>query len=248
MRHVEECMGTVFSFDIRDEPTPQITGALEQAVAWLHHVDRVFSTYQADSDISRIGRGELSVADADPLVAEVLARGDLAVRDGEGAFTLQPRGILDPSAVVKGWAVERASDMLRAAGSANHVVNGGGDVQAVGNAEPGRPWRVAVADPRDRTRVAMVLGARDRFGVATSGRSERGDHIVSPRGDSAAAMLSITVIGSSLTDVDIAATTAFALGDQARAWIDRHPGLAAFAIYDDGRMWSSERLAPYVLG
>ena len=76
-----------------------------------------------------------------------------------------------------------------------------------------------------------------------------GDHIVDARIGSEAGgrMLSITVIGSSLTDVDIAATTAFAQGDQAQPWIERHPGLAAFAIYDDGRMWSSQRLAPYIL-
>ena len=40
-RHVEHAMGTVFSFDIRDTPTPAIHRAFDQAVVWLHWVDEV---------------------------------------------------------------------------------------------------------------------------------------------------------------------------------------------------------------
>ena len=63
-------MGTVFSIDIRDEGT--WTAAIDAVVAWLQHVDAVFSTYKQDSDISRIGRGELLISDAHPDVTQVL--------------------------------------------------------------------------------------------------------------------------------------------------------------------------------
>lgn len=43
-RHVEHAMGTVFSFDICDTPTPAIHRALDQAVVWLHWVDEVWGS------------------------------------------------------------------------------------------------------------------------------------------------------------------------------------------------------------
>lgn len=53
LRHVEHVMGTVFSFDIRDRPTPELQRGLAAAISWLHRVDQVFSTYRPDSQISR---------------------------------------------------------------------------------------------------------------------------------------------------------------------------------------------------
>jgi FAD:protein FMN transferase len=68
--HVEHCMGTVFTIDIRD-PGNWDHG-IRAVVSWLHEVDRVFSTYRHDSDISRLQRGEITLAAAHPEVAEVL--------------------------------------------------------------------------------------------------------------------------------------------------------------------------------
>lgn len=43
-------------------------------------------------------------------------------------------GRLDPTGLVKGWAIEQASQLLRQHGAVNHAVNGGGDVQLAGEA------------------------------------------------------------------------------------------------------------------
>ena len=64
LRHVEPVMGTVVSFDIRDAVVP--AGGLDDAVAWLHEVDERFSPYLPDSEVSRLGDGTLSEADAHP--------------------------------------------------------------------------------------------------------------------------------------------------------------------------------------
>lgn len=242
-------MGTVFSFDIRDEATASIEQGILDAVASLHEVDRIFSTYKPDSDISRLGRGEITVDQCDPLVPIVLELGAQAVANGNGAFTLQPNGLLDPSAVVKGWAIERASDILWAAGSHVHLVNGGGDVQA--RSDGTFDWGVAIADPRDSSRAILVVKSphAQRFAVATSGTAERGQHIVDARGGFAGdGIVSITILGESLTRVDVAATTAFALGNDARAWIEAQPGLEAFAVTTEGAMWSTVGFNAYVAG
>lgn len=215
-RRVEHCMGTVFSFDVR---TPGIDPAvLDDVVDWLHRVDATFSTYRPESEISRLGRGELHRADCSPDVRHVLDRCDELHRLTDGYFDMYAGGRLDPSGYVKGWAIERASDQLLAAGAANHCVNGGGDVQCAGRPAPEREWSVGIADPADATRViATVSGSR--LAVATSGSAQRGAHIVNPRGPAPAEYVSVTVVGERLAEVDAEATAAFAMGAGAADWL-----------------------------
>jgi thiamine biosynthesis lipoprotein len=242
--HVEHCMGTAFTIDIRDPGNWD--AAVAAAVAWLHQVDAVFSTYRADSDISRIQRGELRVADADPEVGVVLELCARAATATGGAFTAMPQGRLDPTGLVKGWAVERASRLLDAHGAINHAVNGGGDLQLAGAAAPGRPWVVGISDPRDRSRIVSTVTGRD-FAVATSGIAERGSHIRDPfTGRPAVALASATVVGERLTFADAYATAAFVLGQQAIRWMDDVDGYSALLIDNGGTIstshgWRSER-------
>ena len=114
VRHAEHVMGTVVSFDV--PPSARHDGSLEAAVRWLHWVDRVFSPYRPDSDVSQLARAEATVDGCAPEVAEVLAACAF-VRDLSGGyFTASPGGRFDPSGYVKGWAVERAASLLSRAG------------------------------------------------------------------------------------------------------------------------------------
>ena len=245
-------MGTVFSFDIRDAPTPALTRALDEAVAWLHRVDDVFSTYRPGSQISRLGRGEIGVADCDPEVAEVLELCGTVERASGGWFSRAPGGSLDPSGLVKGWAIERASQLLHRAGARSSSVNGGGDVRLCGEAAPGVPWRIGVAHPRQPGELVTVvsgraLGPKQALAVATSGTAERGPHILDPRTGRPAAsgLLSITLVGSCLTYVDAYATAAFAMGPAAHAWVESLPGVEAFAVTADDRAWWTSGFPSY---
>ncbi|HTZ43994.1 MAG TPA: FAD:protein FMN transferase [Jatrophihabitans sp.] len=230
--HVEHCMGTAFTVDVRDPGDWQ--AAIGEVVTWLHHVDAVFSTYRPGSDISRLQRGELRLADADPLVAVVLDRCARVQADTGGAFTALSRGRIDPTGLVKGWAIERASALLRGRGAVNHAVNGGGDLQLAGEAAPGRGWQIGISDPHERGRVLAVVGGSE-LAVATSGVAERGNHILDPfTGRPAAALASATVIGPSLTLADAYATAAFVLGRDALRWIEGVPGYQALVVAADG--------------
>ena len=225
-------MGTVFSIDIRD--TGDWDPAIAEIVAWLHHVDAVFSTYKPSSDISRIQRRELRLADADPDVTRVLDLCADAQDATGGAFTAIHNGELDPTGLVKGWAVEQASHILRRHGARNHAINGGGDMQLSGTAAPDQPWAVGIADPQDRSRVLSVIQGRD-LAVATSGIAERGAHIVDPfTGTPVTAVASATVIGPSLTLADAFATAAVVRGPRAAQWIDEQAGYAALIVTATG--------------
>jgi FAD:protein FMN transferase len=245
VRHAEHVMGTVVSFDV--PAAARHDGSLDAAIRWLHRADRVFSPYRVDSDVSLLARAEVTVGGCAPEVAEVLA-GCAFVRDLSGGyFTPEPGGRLDPSGYVKGWAVERAAALLSRAGSADHLVNGGGDVQCAGGRGPGQPWRVGVADPLRPGRLALVVEARD-CAVATSGTAERGAHITDPHtGRPASGLASLTMIGPSLTLADACATAAFAMGPAlARDWTESLDGYEAFAITETGDTWQTPGFARHI--
>ena len=241
-------MGTVVSFDVPDWAGRDAGGGtvLGRAISWLHWVDATFSPYQDDSDVSRFGRGSVTLAECAPELAEVLAAcADVTALSG-GYFTTRPGGRFDPSGYVKGWAIERAAAMLTTAGSAEHSVNGGGDIQCVGDHGPGQPWRVGIADPLRPGSLALVVTGRD-FAVATSGVAERGSHIVNPHtGEPATGLSSITVVGATLAATDAYATAAFAMGPAARDWVESLDGYEAFAISPGGQTWQTGGFRAYL--
>jgi FAD:protein FMN transferase len=227
-------MGTVFSFDIRDPG--DWSGPIAEAVDWLQAVDATYSTYRADSVVSRLARGDLLLNDCPAHVQEVFELSERVCAETKGFFSIQtgPDGALDPSGMVKGWAIERASDLLAAHGSRNHAVNGGGDVQLAGESAPGQPWRVGISDPRRAGTVLTVVAGRD-LAVATSGTSERGAHIFDPHTRAPAdGPASVTIAGRHLTFADAYATAAYAMGPDCLAWIEALPGYEGLIILADG--------------
>ncbi len=135
--------------------------------------------------------------------------------------------------MVKGWAIERASDLLAAHGSRNHAVNGGGDIQMAGESAPGQPWRIGITDPHRAGTVLTVVAGRD-LAVATSGMAERGAHILDPRtGAAATGLASVTIVGRRLTLVDAYATAAYAMGEGALDWIENLTGFEGLVVLAD---------------
>ncbi|MET8402941.1 FAD:protein FMN transferase [Streptomyces sp900116325] len=246
LRHVEHVMGTVFSFDIRDEPTPAIHRALADVVRQLHRVDAVFSTYRPDSHISRLDRGDIRLAECPPAVHEVLSLCARVTHDSDGYFSISPAGTLDPSGLVKGWATDAASQLLYDAGARHTCVNGGGDLQLRTSADHSTPWRIGIAHPLRLGELATVITAPHDLAVATSGTAERGAHILDPHhGTPVTAFASLTVVGPRLTMTDAYATAAFARGDGARDWLEVLPGYEALAILPDGRQWRTSGFDQY---
>ncbi|MCQ4195863.1 FAD:protein FMN transferase [Streptomyces parvulus] len=228
-------MGTVFSFDVRGGEPTAVRAALDEAVAQLRRADEVFSTYREDSQVSRLARDEVAVGECAPEVAEVLGLAAEAERVSEGWFSTRYRGRLDPTGIVKGWAVECAARRLASAGATGVSLNGGGDVQLLGTPGSGRPWRVGVSDPLRPGGLAAVVSAAGatELAVATSGSAERGAHVVDPRtGRSAVTdLLSVTVVAPRLTWADCWATAAFAMGSrEGLRWLESLPGVEGLLI------------------
>lgn len=229
----EAVMGTVASIRIDDPRWP--TSTVEAVIAWLHEVDRRFSRYRPDSEMSLVATGRRREAEAHPDIRAVLAIADAIARESDGAFDARrwgPDGV-DPTGVVKGWAVQRAAEMLIEADVERFAIGVGGDV--VVRAGSGPSWRIGIRHPVVSDRVAAVVELHDGA-IATSATYERGTHIVDPRNGRPVELLqSATVVGPDLTYADAYATTAFVMGDAAPAWIERHRGYAAYLIGSDDR-------------
>ncbi|MGI9188375.1 MAG: FAD:protein FMN transferase [Gaiellales bacterium] len=231
--HVEEAMGTTFSF--RLEPgsleADSAAAAVAAACRLLHESDDVFSIWRDDSAISRLRRGELAVGDAPPEVAEVLdlCHRAAALTDDSFDAWASPDGV-DPTGIVKGWAVQRAAELLRDAGFAHVQVNGGGDIQLFGGAQ-----RIGVRSPGRVDLLACIVEVEGA--IATSGLYERGGHLLDPRtGQPASGPLSATVVGPELWLADALATGLFVEGLPGLARVAALEGYSALLIEGDGSM------------
>jgi len=254
LRRVEQIMGTAIGLDVRDASVSP--AALDEVFAYLREVDRRFSPYKPDSEVSRLIRGELEETDASSDLRAIMSLCDQVRHTTEGYFDIRahrPDGRPDPTGLVKGWALEKASRILEAAGARNYCINGGGDIVAGGKpagSEPagngaagvepsssdvaaGQAWRVGIRHPFIADRLATVLAIRDGA-VATSGAYERGEHIRNPlTGRAPEGLVSVTIVGPSLTLADAYATAAFAMGSSGLAWVAALPGFAGCGVTTD---------------
>jgi FAD:protein FMN transferase len=236
VRHI---MGMPIGIDVRDPHGVDV----EVAFDWLREVDAVFSTYRDDSEISRLDRGELTLAECRPEVDEVLTRCMALERATRGYFSVRPDGRLDPSGLVKGWAVAGAAERLARAGAERFCINAGGDIVARGRPAPDRRWRVGIRHPEELDRLAAVIEVED-LAVATSGDYERGAHIVDPHtGRPPTGLLSVTVVGPDLATADAYATAAFAMGAHGPAWTATLTGYDAMCITAEHQVLSTPGFA-----
>jgi thiamine biosynthesis lipoprotein len=109
-RHQFPVMGTVFSFAWRQPPSVGTVRAVERE---LIRIDELFSLHRKDSEMSMLADGRAKTAECSPEIRTVLDLCAQAERLTAGYFSATPSGRLDPTGLVKGWAVRRAAALLR---------------------------------------------------------------------------------------------------------------------------------------
>ena len=145
-------------------------------------------------------------------------------RDAQrGAWALVRPGVeLDLGGIAKGYAVDRAAEIL-AEGATGCLVNAGGDLAVRGTRPDGEGWLIGVQDPRDPSQLFLKLRLSGKKAVATSGDYQRYievdgvryHHLIDPRtGWPAREVRSVTVIAPTCHRADAWATAAFVLGPE----------------------------------
>ena len=154
---------------------------------------------------------------------------------------------VDLGGIGKGIALDRAAEALRAGGVRRALLNFGGEILAAGE---GDPRELAVADPADRLRPAVLLKLAPGA-LSTSAQSERGferdgvryGHVLDPRsGQPLATRASVSVVAASSARADALATALLVMGRQtAAAWAMEHRDVGVLWLEPAGegvRAWT----------
>ncbi len=206
--------------------------ALDAVFEYFTAIDARFSTYKPQSEIMKINRGELKKNEYSEEMKEIFNLAERTEKDTNGYFSIiRPDGVIDPSGIVKGWAIWNAATLVERMGYENYFIDVGGDIQSKGIDAEGRAWTIGIRNPFDSKEIIKAICPQGR-GVATSGTAARGQHIYDPHKPERAIedIVSITVIGPDVYEADRFATAAFAMGENGILFIEQLPGFEGYQI------------------
>ena len=157
---------------------------------------------------------------------------------------------IDLGGFAKGHAVDRGAAILRRLGITNAIVTAGGDSRVLGDRR-GRPWTVAIRDPRRAGEVVAVLPLED-VAISTSGDYERffddGDerchHVIDPRtGKSPSSVRSVTILADDGLTTEALSKSVFVMGvTEGLRLIESRPGVDAVVVDAQGVLHYSSGL------
>lgn len=160
---------------------------------------------------------------------------------------------LDLGGIAKGYATDKALDILKSYGIKSALINAGGDVRVIGQKPDGTPWRIGVQNPRNQDAVIAKLALTDWDTMETSGDYQRFimkdgvrySHILDARtGRQPRQLDSVTMVLNSSTDGDILSTALFILGpEKGLELLKKYPGAEAIMVTTDGKVITSPGLA-----
>lgn len=167
---------------------------------------------------------------------------------------LQEGTRLDFGGIAKGWAADRALNLLKPFGAG--LVDAGGDIATRRPEGETAAWPVGVTDPFAPEEELELLALQGEA-VATSGRDIRRwvtnetlrHHIIDPRNSEPAAsrVLAATVIAPTTIEAEVGAKCALILGEfDGVTWLDARPGYAGMLVLEDGDVAYSHTFQNYI--
>lgn len=176
---------------------------------------------------------------------------DLYFAQGQ-VFSRNPAVKLDLGGNAKGYFLDIAIAQLEQAGVENALVSIGGDMRILG-AKGDKLWKVAINHPFQRGQAIASINARSGESIFTSGTYERYfdyqgrryAHIIHPQtGQSAAGLVSATVITHDAMTADIAATALIVAGEQGWENIAQSLGVTeVLLVKDNGNLIMTPAMA-----
>ncbi len=208
---------------------------IDEVFAYFKYIDNKFSVFKKDSEINQINRGEIMENEYSDDMEEIFLLAEKTKKESHGYFDIHHKGKLNPSGVVKGWAIHQAAKILEKDGFSNFYVDAGGDIQVKGNNHLGKPWTLGIRNPFNRNENIKIVKLINK-GIATSGTYIRGQHIYNPfkPQDPIMEIVSLTVIGPNVFEADRFATPAFAMGKEGILFIESIQGLEGYMIDSNG--------------
>lgn len=154
-------------------------------------------------------------------------------------------------AIGKGYAADKAKDLLISKGVPSGIINASGDMNTWGKQPNGKEWKVAITNPMDKNKVFALLPISNGA-VVTSGNYEkyvkfnekRYTHIIDPRtGYPSSGIISVTVFAPKAELADALATSVFVMGQEAGLdRINQLPKIECIIIDDKGNIMKSKNI------
>ncbi|HSY38201.1 MAG TPA: FAD:protein FMN transferase [Polyangia bacterium] len=177
---------------------------------------------------------------------------DVLVNAKAGTVKLRRVGMrMGLGGIAKGYAVDRCSAVLRAAGLENFMVQAGGDLFVAGR-KGSANWMVGVRDPRGGPRDIIARMPIQDHAFSTAGDYERGfvlngrryHHIIDPKtGYPATASREVTIFAPSAFLADALDDSVFILGPKkGMELVDSYPDCATLIVDAQNKVWVSKSL------
>lgn len=177
---------------------------------------------------------------------------NIVLNADESTVFLKLRGMkIGFGAIGKGYAADKAKELLITQGVSSGIINASGDMNTWGKQANGQEWKIAITNPMDKTKTYGLLPIKNGA-VVTSGNYEkyvvfdgkRYAHIIDPRtGFPSSGIVSVTVFAPKAELADALATSIFVMGKD--AGIDRVNQLnkiECIIIDDEGRIHTSSNI------
>ncbi|HSX47574.1 MAG TPA: FAD:protein FMN transferase, partial [Patescibacteria group bacterium] len=165
----------------------------------------------------------------------------------EGYFNIYKNGYVDPSGIVKGWAIFNAAQELSNLGYNNFYIEAGGDIEARGLNKLKKKWQIGIRNPFNLNEVIKIVELTN-MAVATSGTYIRGTHIYNPHKNNheVKEIKSISVIGPNIYEADRFATAAFVMGEKGINFIEKLAGFEGYMIDNNKKATLTSGFNTYV--
>ena len=240
IKKVEIVMGMPVTVEITGKENLKMKKDIEKVFDYFRSVDEKYSPFKETSEVGKLNRGEKVSAE----MKEILRQAK-DLKDATGGYfdVVRPDGKIDPSGIVKGWAIARAANILRKLGYKRFYVDAGGDAEIVG-----RNWVWGIRNPFNVRQNVKILKLSN-CGIATSGTYERGQHIYDPvSGRNAITdIVSLTVIGPDVYEADKFSTPAFAMGKHGIEFVEGMKGFEGYMIDKEGIATMTTGFSKYTL-
>jgi len=225
MKQIRSIMGMPITVEVKDKGV--MTKDFDDVYNYFHYVDDNYSPFKETSEVGKLNRGEGISQE----MKKIIRLSEELEKQTNGYFDIKrPDGKIDPSGIVKGWAILNASHILKNVRMTNFYIDAGGDAEIVGG-----PWKWGIRNPFNVKEIVKVLNLSN-CGIATSGTYERGKHIYNPitKSYEIPDIVSLTIIGPNVYEADRFSTPAFAMGRNGIKFIEKQKGLEGYMIANDG--------------
>ena len=184
-------------------------------------------------------------------VAKVSYKNIVLNKENSTVYLKLPGMKIGFGAIGKGYAADKAKELLIKKGVSAGIINASGDMNTWGKQANGNEWKIAIKNPFNKNKVFAVLPIKEGA-VVTSGNYEkyvtfnnkRYTHIIDPRtGIPSSGIISVTVFAPKAEIADALATSVFVMGKEVGLnRINQLPKIECIIIDDKGNIITSKNI------